>query len=136
MRSFFVVVFPPGLSQFDDFRQISKNISVKYSPSVASVEAFNLTILSGFARLSIHDVYLIAFAPIFEHPGDKLGTIVAAYVLWFAIKPYDLFRNFNDTLCRHGHRYLLRYGNLAGIIYDVKNTELPSALNPVTDKVN
>ena len=136
MGPFFVVVFPPGFGQFPDFRYVAENISIKNSSSVASVEAFNVTVLSGFARLNINDVNLIAFAPIFEHLSDKLRAIVAAYVLWFAIQPYDLFQNFNDPFCRHGHRYLLCHGNLAGIIYDIKNTELSSALNPVTDKVN
>src|SRR5690606_16100979 len=96
MVSFFVVVIPPGFSQFPDFRQVSENVSVKYSPSVASVEAFNVAVLGGFAWLNINDVNLIAFAPIFEHLSDKLRAIVAAYLLWFAIQPYDLFQNFND----------------------------------------
>jgi hypothetical protein len=45
-------------------------------------------------------------------------------------------RTLMTRFAGNGHRYLLRHGNLAGIIHDVKNAELPSALNPVTDKIN
>jgi hypothetical protein len=48
MGPFFVVVFPPGFSQFPDFGYVAENISIKNSPPVTSVEAFNVTVLSGF----------------------------------------------------------------------------------------
>jgi hypothetical protein len=56
MGPFFIVVFPPSFGQFPDFRYVAENIPIKYSPSVASVEAFNVTVLSGFTRLNIDDV--------------------------------------------------------------------------------
>lgn len=36
----------------------------------------------------------VTFAPVIEHLGDKLGTIVAAYVLWLTITPLSSYNHY------------------------------------------
>src|SRR5690554_3656749 len=126
MGSFFVVVIPPGFCKFPDFRQVSENISVKYAPSVASVEAFNVTVLGGFARLSIHN----------QSETINYKYNVRSWLTQINGNKFHqtlLYNNFENNIIPHS---LLYKGNISSVRWRAGNETILRGYNFNYDNLN
>src|SRR5690554_412943 len=126
MGSFFVVVIPPGFCKFPDFRQVSENISVKYAPSVASVEAFNVTVLGGFARLSIHN----------QSETINYKYNVRSWLTQINGNKFHqtlLYNNFENNIIPHS---LLYNGNISSVRWRAGNETILRGYNFNYDNLN
>ena len=57
----------------------AEDVCIKHRPAVASVEAFDYSVLSRVARLDRDDVYIVAFALFLERLCAKLFQNVLSY---------------------------------------------------------
>lgn len=67
MRSALVIVRHPCLSQIPHILQGPEDVCIEHSSAIASVKAFDDTVLSRMSRLDIDDVYVITLASLLEH---------------------------------------------------------------------
>ena len=54
------------------------------------------TVLSGFPRLYIFELYPVYLAPVLRYFGYKLWTVVHAYVLRFPVPVYQVLQHPDD----------------------------------------
>ena len=135
MRPLVVVVVVPFVCLLLDILQSAEDVSVEYSPAVASVEALYVAVLCRASGLREQQPDVVTLAPLLEVLGYELGSVVASDVARFAFKPYHLLKCPYHSLGRERHGHLLGYSHTVTVVDDVQDTELPSAFKHVADKV-
>jgi len=64
MWSLFVVADLPGPCDFSNLAQCSEQVRIKYFMAERSIEALDVSVLIGFARLDVNDVYVVRNRPV------------------------------------------------------------------------
>ena len=101
MRPVFIVILHPFISQKPHILYCPEDICIQYCSAITAVKPFYYTILGGVTRLDVNHIDFIPLAPFLKYLGDKLRTIIASYILWLAIKPYNFLKQLYNSLCWH-----------------------------------
>ena len=92
MGTFRIVFHQPGIHRSAHLRQIPKRVGIQHFPSERTIEPFNISILSGLARLDPVQDHLLLSAPVLQVLTDELWTVVAPQSRWFPIPFYQLIQ--------------------------------------------
>src|SRR5680860_73153 len=105
-----IIIVHPNLCLFSYLVNILKNIFIKDTSSVRSIEALYKCILCWFSRLYILELYLVHFAPFCRKVCNKLWTIVHPYFLGFFPTVYQMVQHPDLTVAGKGKIYLNMQG--------------------------
>lgn len=135
MRPLIVVITVPLLGYPFHFLYASEDVRVKYSPSVTAIEPFYISVLCRTSRLGIQNAYVVPFAPFLEILWNELRAVIASDVFRLAVQLDHLFQCLYHPSCRERHWNLLGHRHLITVIHYVQHSELPSALQDITNKI-
>ncbi len=118
MGTLLVVGDHPAVEGFVNLVQFGEEVGVEHLPAHAAVEALDVGVLGGFARLDVVEADSVQLAPGHELRGDELRAVVDADLLGQLMAVLELLQDADDThrrkRCFHldGKR-LVRRGRLS-----------------------
>ena len=63
---------------------------------IGLVETLDISVLGGFPRLYVLELYPVHLAPVLRYFGYKLGAVVHAYVLRFPVPVHQVLQHPDD----------------------------------------
>lgn len=130
-----VVITVPLLSYTLHFLYASEDVRVKNSPSVTAVESFYISVLGRISRPGIQNTHIVSLALFLKILWNELRAVITFDVFRLAIQLNYLSQCLYYPSCRERHRNLLGHRHLIAVIHYVQYSELPSALQDITHKI-
>src|SRR5690554_561048 len=109
------------MDELAKLRERAEQVGIEDPIAEGPVEAFDVGVLGGFARLDVMEVNAVALAPGDELGGDEFRAVVDADLLWQGMAFLELFEEADDTF---GRERGFHFGGLAHtLVEDVEGAE-------------
>jgi len=136
VRSDLVVALDPFGGDFPHLLQGIEHIGAQHLLVVGSVEAFDIGVLVGLARLDESQLDVLLLAPIGEGLAHQLRAVIAANSTGPAVQVNHLGQERDRASGGNAHRDIDPEGPAIGFIDHVVRAEHPPAVERVTHKVD
>lgn len=105
-----IIIVHPDLCLFSYLVDILKDIFIKHSSSIRTIEALYKRILRRFSRLDILELDIVHLALFCRKVRNKLGAIVHSYLLGFSPTIYKMVQHPDYTDAGKGKIYFNMQG--------------------------
>ena len=99
-----VVALEPGIREITHLADGFKRVRIKDLGAIAAIEAFDVGILIGFARLNVVQRHPVRLAPVDERLRDKFWPVVGAQRTRTPVQCDEILEDPDDAWARDGRR--------------------------------